>query len=67
MGLCAAFGKTLKITFKTKSDRVKRLDLNIQMFLSFCLKKKTFCYPWPDYFSNSFRFSFKDGPYNPAA
>lgn len=40
MGLCAAFGKTLKITFKTKSDRVKRLDLNIQMFLSFCLKKK---------------------------
>jgi len=48
-GFCAAFSKRLK----TKSDR-GRLDWNIQIFLTFCLKKKkVFHYPWPDYFSNS--------------
>lgn len=38
-GFCAAFSKRLKTTLKTKSDR-GRLDWNIQIFLTFCLKKK---------------------------
>lgn len=41
-GFCAAFGKMLKTTFKTKSDHGRRLDWNIQVFLTFCLKKKCF-------------------------
>lgn len=61
MGLCAAFGKILKITFKTKSDRVKRLDLNIQMFLSFCLKKKRFVILGQIIFLTVFALALKTG------
>lgn len=61
MGLCAAFGKILKITFKTKSDRVKRLDLSIQMFLSLCLKKKRFVILGQIIFLTVFALALKAG------
>lgn len=61
MGLCAAFGKILKITFKTKLDRVKRLDLNIQMFLRFCLKKNRFVILGQIIFLTVFTLALKTG------